>query len=121
VMGLCMAKLDNTFTLSGRADFQFQLFRQLTGGKVNPHCDSLAPQDGTRRIASVLIYVNDDYEGGELTFDGLEHPFTIKPSPGMVIAYPILNEWNEHDPTFRHSAAEVTKGEKIMGYFSLRG
>jgi hypothetical protein len=42
---------------------------------------------------SNLIYLNDDYEGGELFFP--HHNFKIKPKPGMLVSFP-GNWWNRH-------------------------
>jgi hypothetical protein len=42
---------------------------------------------------SNLIYLNDNYVGGELYFP--EHDLMIKPEPGMLISFP-GNFWNRH-------------------------
>jgi hypothetical protein len=42
---------------------------------------------------SNLIYLNDNYDGGELYFP--HHDLKIKPEPGMLISFP-GNWWNRH-------------------------
>lgn len=42
---------------------------------------------------SNLIYLNDNYDGGELYFPF--HNLMIKPEPGMLISFP-GNHWNRH-------------------------
>lgn len=42
---------------------------------------------------SNLLYLNDDYSGGELYFP--EHDISIKPEPGMLISFP-GHFWNRH-------------------------
>jgi hypothetical protein len=42
---------------------------------------------------SNLIYLNDNYDGGELYFPS--HNLMIKPEPGMLISFP-GNFWNRH-------------------------
>ena len=42
---------------------------------------------------SNLIYLNDNYDGGELYFP--EHDLAIKPEPGMLISFP-GHFWNRH-------------------------
>lgn len=42
---------------------------------------------------SNLIYLNDNYDGGELYFP--QHDLKIKPEPGMFISFP-GNWWNRH-------------------------
>jgi hypothetical protein len=42
---------------------------------------------------SNLIYLNNNYDGGELYF--IEHDLMVKPEPGMLISFP-GNFWNRH-------------------------
>lgn len=53
------------------------------------------------RDISVLLYLNDDYEGGEIEFTQLG--ITIKPQAGMMLAFPSYAE-------FEHKVHPVTKG-----------
>jgi Rps23 Pro-64 3,4-dihydroxylase Tpa1-like proline 4-hydroxylase len=53
------------------------------------------------RDISLLLYLNDDYEGGELEFTKLQ--LTIKPKKGMLIAFPSYDD-------FEHKVHPVTKG-----------
>jgi len=62
------------------------------------HCDYLDPDNKYYDFAwsghiSNLIYLNNNYEGGELYF--LEHNLKIKPEPGMLVSFP-GNFWNRH-------------------------
>ena len=57
------------------------------GIELTPHADNLEP-DGRpnstpHRCFSSLIYLNDDYEGGETYFPGFG--FRIKPEPGLMV------------------------------------
>jgi predicted 2-oxoglutarate/Fe(II)-dependent dioxygenase YbiX len=56
----------------------------------------IAPRD-----ISLLFYLNDNYTGGELEFTQLG--LTIKPKPGMMIAFPSYKE-------FAHKVHPVTSG-----------
>lgn len=38
----------------------------------------------------------------------------------MMITYPLINEWNEQDKRWSHSASVITKGTKVMCYFSIK-
>ena len=65
--------------------------------KYNEHNDSEDWRDGklarvVNRDISVLFYLNDDYEGGELEFTKLG--LTIKPKKGMMIAFPSYFEFS---------------------------
>lgn len=55
------------------------------------------------RVVSILVYLNDDYEGGELEFPYFN--FKYKPKAGDIILFP-------SNYTFSHIAHPVTKGTK---------
>ena len=63
---------------------------------------------------SNLLYLNDDYDGGELYFP--EHDFKIKPEPGMLVSFP-GNWYNRHGimpaSDFRYA---INVFVKISGY-----
>ncbi len=42
-------------------------------------------------VSSFSIYLNDDFEGGELVFK--YKPYRIKPKPGMLVHVPLGEEW----------------------------
>jgi hypothetical protein len=57
----------------------------------------------TRRYASAVAYLNDNYEGGELYFQDLN--FTYQPVAGDVVIFP-------SGAPFRHEAKPVISGIK---------
>jgi predicted 2-oxoglutarate/Fe(II)-dependent dioxygenase YbiX len=63
----------------------------------------LHPFEGNETILSAVIYLNDDYEGGELYFD--QQDITIKPKAGSVIFFPST-------PDFTHASLVVNSGQK---------
>lgn len=77
---------------------------------MGPHTDS-APVPTVEHISSVL-YLNDDYEGGELNFPN--HGITIKPKAGSVVIFPSI-------PPFTHESKKIISGTKYMspGFWSL--
>lgn len=97
------------------------------GTSMGAHFDQ---QEGDGRILySLVMYLNDDYEGGELSFtltsqesalinDGPDHDFEIaknegrysfyiKPKAGSVIIFP-------SSPPYHHTAHLVKSGHKYM-------
>ena len=52
---------------------------------------------------SLIVYLNDDFEGGELVFP--QHNLTIKPEKGMLIAFP-------GNLYFHHEVKEVKSGTR---------
>lgn len=96
------------------------VLRYKVGGKYGTHADSeiYDPQKGmfyrvADRDISVLIYLNDDYEGGELTFNRLN--FSYHPTAGDLVLFPSTN-------LYLHQAQPVTRGTKyaLVSWASLK-
>jgi len=89
-----------------------QILRYPPGGKYNQHADSehweASKNEWVRvqdRDFSVLVYLNDEYEGGELQL--VQQNFTIKPKPGMMLAFP-------SDHRYLHAALPTTSGIRYV-------
>lgn len=78
--------------------------KYFTGKMMGPHVDGDEGSDSNPFISAVL-YINDDYEGGELEFPNQE--IKIKPSAGSIVMFPSTQP-------FVHNPKEVISGEKIM-------
>lgn len=86
-----------------------QMLYYPIGGKYDQHNDSEEFIDDKlvktiNRDVSVICYLNDDYEGGELEFIFLG--LKIKPKKGTIIAFPSYFE-------FTHRVHPVTKGDRF--------
>lgn len=86
------------------------LLRYKIGGRYDKHADAERYDEEARlwyrsadRDVSLLIYLNDDFEGGELNFSRLN--YTYRPRAGDVVMFPSGN-------LFLHQAMEVTRGTK---------
>jgi len=77
------------------------LRKYKVGGAIGAHIDKNINNPLNTMDWSVLFYLNDDYEGGEINFPELD--ITIKPSAGSALIFPC---------TAVHVAKEVKKGEK---------
>lgn len=79
---------------------EFNVLRYQTGQEYHAHYDG-----GTwsKRVVSPILYLNDDYEGGEIEF--VNQGITIKPEPGMFLIFPA-------NYAFRHIAHPVRTGTK---------
>jgi hypothetical protein len=75
------------------------LLRYDKSGYLPAHQD----QGVSTRVLSVLLYLNDDYEGGEITFR--HSNITMKPEPGSVLFFP-------SNFLYVHEVAPVTKGPR---------
>jgi len=80
----------------------FEIKEYNTGADMGPHFDAY-PGEDNETILSAVLYINDDYEGGELAFP--EHNITIKPEAGSLIFFPST-------PDYIHQSKVVTSGKK---------
>ena len=81
---------------------RFEIKVYSTGAFMGSHYDR-HPVPNNETILSAVIYLNDDYEGGELQFD--KQDITIKPEAGTVIFFPSTED-------FTHASLQVTSGTK---------
>lgn len=74
-----------------------------TGKSMGPHVDDY--NDGDDPNISVVLYLNDDYEGGELYFK--EQDIKIKPEAGSIVIFPSVEP-------YYHESLPVLSGTKYM-------
>jgi predicted 2-oxoglutarate/Fe(II)-dependent dioxygenase YbiX len=85
-----------------------QVSKYETGGFYRPHFDSALPSP--HRPYTMLIYLNDDYEGGETYFPKLKKKYKLNRCDALL--------FSNHDSSGNvadksmHSGELVTKGEK---------
>jgi hypothetical protein len=73
------------------------------GQSMGPHFDG---QDGNKDLAfSLVTYINDDYEGGEISFPN--HNVTVKPKAGSLIMFP-------SQQPFIHEVKPIISGTRYM-------
>jgi predicted 2-oxoglutarate/Fe(II)-dependent dioxygenase YbiX len=80
-------------------EHNMHLLRYDYSGYLPAHQD----QGVSTRVLSVLLYLNDDYEGGELEFK--HSNIKIKPEPGSVLFFP-------SNFLYVHEVHPVTKGPR---------
>jgi predicted 2-oxoglutarate/Fe(II)-dependent dioxygenase YbiX len=61
----------------------YNMLRYSTGQEYKAHADG---GTGLGRAISAIVYLNDDYEGGEVEF--VNFGVKIKPKPGMLLLFP---------------------------------
>jgi hypothetical protein len=101
-----------------------QFLRYGVGGHYSPHIDGrsiwVAPngdkiwRKSTDRSLSAVLYINDDFEGGEFAFPDLH--IQVKPKPGLLVCFP-------SDQNYLHSVLPVTQGTRysIVTWMRIKG
>jgi len=104
-MYLASHQLDkNSYSLKMQS---IPLRRWAKGSAMGPHCDSY---DGDTDLAfSMITYINDEYEGGEINFPN--HNILLKPAPGSLVIFP------SQEP-YLHEVKEVISGERYTSHLS---
>lgn len=97
------------------------ILRYEPGGFYRKHADSCVYEQSDQtwykiqdRDLSLLLYLNDDFEGGGLTFANFNYHF--KPKPGDLLVFP-------SDNRYEHQAEKVTSGLRycIASWAALKG
>ena len=78
----------------------YNILKYNSGEKCDAHADG---DTATGRAVSAIVYLNDDFEGGEVEF--VNFGIKIKPKPGMLLLFPSTYP-------YKHIAHPVTSGTK---------
>ncbi len=120
---LAVSELSYFFTREMKLLYPAVLRKYAEGTSLGVHCDGVSLGDSGDSIdylrdydptsihpttiteGAMVLYLNDDYEGGELFFPdiGLE----IKPKSGQLIAWP-------SGPFFEHGVKPVLRGDRYV-------
>jgi prolyl 4-hydroxylase len=86
-----------------------QMLRYRPGGEYKPHFDSI-PGFANPRVLTILVWLNDDYAGGETFFPtpGLK----LRGRTGDALLFRNTLPDGRRDPSAGHSGLPVTAGEK---------
>ena len=94
-----------------------QVLHYDVGQEFVLHCDFLDPQAmreeiarNGQRVATVLIYLNEDFEGGQTSFPrlGLDH----RGETGDALVFGNVGAGGEPDPRSQHAGCPPTRGAK---------
>lgn len=88
------------------------------GERYRPHMDYIpdTPENAHQlavmgqRVRTLLVYLNDGYEGGETLFPRLEAGF--RPAPGGALIFDSVTDDGAMDPRTLHEGSPTTSGEK---------
>lgn len=103
------------------------IVRYQVGGEYKKHQDFFHPGEsyyenvinrGGQRTHSVLLYLNDDFTGGETDFPKLQ--IKVKPEKGKMIVWTNLNEDGTLDYDSIHAGLPVITGVKYIATIWIR-
>lgn len=87
------------------------VLRYRGGQQFRLHSDVL-PQTRNQRVATVLVYLNDDFTGGETVFP--DYDLSIRPRRGDAIVFRNTDAAGRPLPTARHAGVPVASGVKWL-------
>jgi prolyl 4-hydroxylase len=88
-----------------------QILRYRPGQEYKPHFDAVAG-DPNQRILTVLVYLNDDYEGGETLF--LKTGLRFRGRRGDALMFRNASADGRADELAQHAGRPVIAGEKLI-------
>ena len=88
-----------------------QVLRYRPGGEYRPHFDAIAGF-ANQRVMTVIVWLNDDYEGGETMF--MKTGAKLKGATGDALLFRNALPDGSRDPDAGHAGLPVTKGEKLI-------
>ena len=74
---------------------------------------------GGQRLYNILMYLNNDFEGGETDFKGLKKKYKLPIGDGVLWAMTNKNQTHVH-PLAEHAGLSVKKGEKWIANIWVR-
>lgn len=99
--------LQKQFGISKFEFGEFMTSRYEVGSHIKPHSDTGVYS--TNRLITCILYLNQEFKGGELYFPDFN--FSFKPSTGDLIAF-----WSEYS----HGVSELLSGERACCVFFAR-
>jgi prolyl 4-hydroxylase len=88
-----------------------QVLRYGAGQQYRPHLDAI-PTLANQRHLTLIVYLNDDYQGGETVFP--EAQVTVKGRRGDGLLFCNADADGRPDPASRHASQPVTEGVKLL-------
>lgn len=77
--------------------------RLKSGESMGMHTDLGPNNNNNEMVFGIVIYLNDNFEGGELYYNELD--YKIKPKKGSLLV---------HKSTYAHEVLTITKGERYF-------
>ena len=88
-----------------------QVLRYVPGDRYAPHLDAV-PGLANQRVLTALVYLNDDYAGGETRFP--RAGLTFRGQPGDALIFANTTPGGAPDQASEHEGCPVTTGTKLL-------
>ena len=88
-----------------------QILRYGPAQRYRPHLDAI-PALANQRILTVIVYLNDDYTGGETRF--LKSGLTVKGRTGDALLFRNVLSNGRPDPASEHEGCPISSGTKYL-------
>ncbi|MCB2113340.1 MAG: 2OG-Fe(II) oxygenase [Parvularculaceae bacterium] len=118
--GLLMARLAGAPHIHGES---VMILRYQPGDEYRPHHDFLGPdepdlQTRGQRVRTALLYLNEDYRGGETHF--LAPDIAFSGGRGDILVFDNVDDAGAPDVAARHAGRPVLAGEKWLASLWFR-
>jgi predicted 2-oxoglutarate/Fe(II)-dependent dioxygenase YbiX len=87
-----------------------QVLRYKQGGHYKPHQDTFDDMKGNKRMYTIILALNDDYEEGETEFPNLKKKYKLK--AGDALFFHTLDNYELKTSKALHGGRPVKSGEK---------
>lgn len=88
-----------------------QLLQYQSGDEYRPHLDAL-PNEQNQRVMTAIVYLSDDYEGGETKFLRTGYSFKGRKGDALLFSNTLPN--GQADPLALHCGLPVVSGTKSI-------
>ena len=95
------------------------ILRYTPGQQYKPHHDGTSPDNVSVRNLTALIWLNDQFEGGETDFPKIK--VRVRGSVGDMLVFRNVLMNGDFDPRMIHAGLPVTEGVKWMASRWIRG
>jgi prolyl 4-hydroxylase len=112
----CIAAATGTRTEWGEP---LNLLRYNPGQQYKPHHDGHGSEGGPIRIVTALIWLNEQFEGGETAFPTLN--IRVRGGVGDMLVFKNVHDDGTQDDRLLHAGLPVTEGVKWMASRWIRG
>ena len=89
---------------------KLQVLRYGPGGFYKPHQDTFSDVKGNKRMYTIILALNDNYEGGETVFPNLRRQYKLK--KGDALFFHTLDNYELMTSKALHGGTPVKSGEK---------